>query len=227
MGADLGSFKLLFAVCCDMIEVGKNKDDSGGTAMKEYTIVRRADWAQVPVLKMENCLRPSPADVTAQAQLCYDDTALYVRLQAKEQNIRKEHTDPLAEICEDSCLEFFLCPMEGDDRYFNLEFNPNGNVYLGFGANLPTLHRLIPETQFIFPQVTFTNDGWAIEYAIPHEFVRIFFPGYSPAPGKTVRANCYKCGDLTEIPHWLCWNPVPEELHTFHCPDHFGLMHFA
>ena len=195
--------------------------------MNEYTIVRRTDWANVPVLTMEHHLHPTVADVTAQAQLCYDENALYVRLEAKEANIRKEHTDPLAEICEDSCLEFFLCPMEGDDRYFNLEFNANGNVYLGFGASLPTLHRLIPEKQFIFPKVTFTDDGWVIEYAIPHDFVRIFFPGYAPAPGKTIRANCYKCGDLTEKPHWLCWNFVPEERHTFHCPDYFGLMHFA
>ena len=195
--------------------------------MNEYTIVRRTDWAQVPVLKMEGQLWPSKADVSAQAQICYDDTALYVRLEAKEANIRKEHTDPLAEICEDSCLEFFFCPMEADDRYFNIEFNANGACYLGFGAGLPTLHRLIPEQAFIKPNITFTDVGWALEYAIPYDFVRIFFPGFSPAPGQTIRANCYKCGDMTPIPHWLCWNPIPEERGTFHCPEYFGLMRFV
>ena len=195
--------------------------------MNEYTIVRRTDWANVPTLKMESHLFPSKADVTAQAQLCYDEEALYVRLGAKEKNIRREHTEPLAEICEDSCLEFFFCPMEGDDRYFNIEFNANGNAYLGFGTGLPTLHRLIPEQQFIKPRVSFTEDGWTLEYAIPYRFIQVFFPGFSPAPGKTIRANCYKCGDLTELPHWLCWNPVPEAVATFHCPQHFGLMHFA
>ena len=195
--------------------------------MQEYTIVKKAPWDQVPVLKMEEHLHPTTATVTAQAQLCYDEEALYLRLEAKEQNIRKEHFDPLAEICEDSCLEFFFCPMEGDDRYFNLEMNPNGVPYLGFGEDLATLHRLIPEKRFIHPEITFTGDGWVIEYAIPHKFVRIFFPQYEPAPSKTMKANCYKCGDLTETPHWLCWNFVPEERHTFHCPEYFGLMHFA
>ena len=194
--------------------------------MQEYTIVRRTDWDQVPVLNMENHLIPSNADITVQAQFFYDENALYVRLAAKETNIRKEYTDPLAEICEDSCLEFFFCPMEGDDRYFNIEFNALGNFYLGFGANLATLHRLIPEQQSIVPSVTFTEDGWVLEYAIPYEFVRIFFPGFAPAPGKTIRANCFKCGNLTEIPHWLCWNPI-ETGTTFHCPQYFGLMRFA
>ena len=198
--------------------------------MPEYTIVRRPEpmsWDGIPVLNIDHVYRPTEHSVKAWAQLCYDDSALYIRLQASEPEIRAEHHGPLGEICEDSCLEFFICPMEGDDRYFNLEFNANGNVYLGFGASLPTLHRLIPEKQFIFPQVTFTEDGWVLEYALPYEFIRIFFPGFSPAPGKSIRANCYKCGDLTEKPHWLCWNFVPEERHTFHCPEYFGLMHFA
>ena len=195
--------------------------------MNEYTIVRKTDWDKVPVLKMENCLFPSESGVTAQAQICYDEKALYVKLQTVEAQIRAELTGLLDEICEDSCLEFFFCPMEGDDRYFNLEVNPNGAMYFGFGTSVQNLYRLIPENHPIHPVIERTEDGWQVEYAFPVEFVQLFFPGFAPAPGKTIRANCFKCGNFTPIPHWLCWNDIPAERATFHCPEYFGIMTFA
>jgi len=180
------------------------------------------------VLEMLEQLHPkSVHQVKATAQICYDDKALYVRLCAIEPHIRAEHHGPLGEICEDSCLEFFLCPMEGDNRYFNFEVNPNGAMYKGFGTNVRTLQRLIPENAYIVPEVSRTADGWEAQYAIDYEFIRLFFPSFSPAPGKAIRANCYKCGDLTLTPHWLCWSKVPEDLNTFHCPEHFGTMYFS
>ena len=198
--------------------------------MEKYTIVRRGDsldWDSVPSLVMDRQPLPRQHNITAKAQLCYDDKALYVRLQATEKDIRAQHTGLLDEICEDSCLEFFFCPQEADSRYFNIEVNPNGAMFLGFGTGLADLQRLIPEHPPILPQIVRTEDGWVLEYAIPYSFVRLFFPDFSPAPGKSIRANCYKCGDLTSVPHWLCWNEVPAEPFTFHCPAHFGIMHFA
>ena len=198
--------------------------------MATYTIARcdgKPDWTKIPTLKMETEYRHAEHTVEAWAQLSYDDDALYVRLQAVEPHIRAEHTGLLDEICEDSCLEFFFCPMEGDDRYFNLEVNPNCAMYVGFGRSIPTLQRLIPEVQVIKPQATRTEDGWFVEYAIPHELVQLFFPAYKPASGKVIKANCYKCSELSATPHWLCWSPVPEERGTFHCPELFGIMRFA
>jgi len=200
--------------------------------MRSYTIVRRSasgDWSNVPVLPIDNPLKfHDITHIQAQAQICYDDEALYVRMQAVEADIRAELTGPLDEICEDSCLEFFFCPMEGDSRYFNLEVNPNCAVYLGVGSNVHDLLRLIPEEPTVLPRAERTEDGWFIEYAFPHEFVRRIFPDYAPAPGKSMRANCYKCGNLTVKTHYFAWQPVPDEGgFTFHCPEHFGIMHFA
>ena len=198
--------------------------------MARYTIARcdgNPDWAKIPTLKMDTEYRHSEHTVKAWAQIAYNDDALYVRLQAVEPHIRSELTGLLDEICEDSCLEFFFCPMEGDDRYFNLEVNPNCAMYVGFGRSIPTLQRLIPEVQVIKPQATRTEDGWFVEYQIPHSLVQLFFPGYKPASGKVIKANCYKCSELSATPHWLCWSPVPEERGTFHCPELFGTMQFA
>lgn len=194
--------------------------------MKHYTVVLKTAWENVPVLKIDAPLFPGSPDVSAQAQICRDDKALYVRFFAVEHNIRAEHKGPLGGICEDSCMEFFFAPAN-DGRYFNIEVNPNGAMYFGFGTSVQNLYRLIPENHPIHPVVSRTEDGWTVEYAIPFDFVRLFFPDFSPAPGKEIRANCYKCGDLTDHPHWLCWNPIPESRATFHCPEYFGTMQFA
>lgn len=199
--------------------------------MYEYTIARRNadhDWNTVEKVEMLHELhKRHQHDVRAWFQVCYDDEAIYVKLTAKESQIRAELHGLLDEICEDSCLEFFLCPIEGDDRYFNIEVNPNGILYHGFGTNVKNLQRLIPETPSILPQIHRTEDGWTAEYAIPYTLIRLFFPDFAPAPGKSVKANCYKCGDYTIAPHWLCWCKVSEELSTFHCPAYFGTMYFA
>lgn len=198
--------------------------------MREYTIVRRPeqlDWSTVPALQIDQWMRTEPMPVSAQAQLCYDDEALHIRLSAVEENIRAELFGKLDEICEDSCLEFFFCPIPGDRRYFNIECNLNGCLFLGFGPNVDELVRLIPENPSIVPQARRIEGGWETVYAIPYRFVRQFFPEFSPAPGGSIRANCYKCGDKTEKPHYLAWNPVSYQRCAFHNPDAFGIMHFA
>ena len=197
--------------------------------MKEYTIVRcsgQPDWTKVPAVQMDYLHKTAPLPISAQAQLCYDDTALYVRLSAVEEHIRAELTGLLDEICEDSCLEFFFSPMAGDKRYFNIECNPNGCLFLGFGPNVDELVRLIPEVPSILPQIKRTADGWETVYSIPYRFIRMFFPEFAPTSGYTARANFYKCGDKTPQPHYLCWNPVPAQRCAFHNPDHFGYVHF-
>ena len=197
--------------------------------MREYTITRcggQPDWSKVPALQIDNWMNTEPMPISAQAQVCYDDNALHVRLSAVEANIRAELTGLLDEICEDSCLEFFFCPMAGDKRYFNIECNPNGCLFLGFGPNVDELVRLIPENPAIVPNARRIEGGWETVYSIPYKFIRMFFPDFSPASGYTTRANFYKCGDKTATPHYLTWNPVPIRRCAFHNPDAFGIVRF-
>ena len=197
--------------------------------MREYTITRCngfPDWTNVPAAQIDNRLLTEPISICAQAQVCYDENALYVRLSAVEENIRAELTGPLDEICEDSCLEFFFCPIAGDKRYFNIECNLNGCLYLGFGPNVDDLVRLIPENPDIVPEAKRIEGGWETVYSIPYSFIRKFFPEFSPVPGYSIRANFYKCGDKTEQPHYLAWNPVPYQRCPFHNPEAFGAVHF-
>lgn len=200
--------------------------------MKEYTVIRRPEdlsWDQIPQAVIDAPLYPSAAKVSATAQLCYDDTCLYVHLSTVEEEIRAEHSGLLCEVSEDSCLEFFFSPILGDHRYFNLECNPNGAIYLGMGSSPENLVRIVFFEKIPFsPMINRTKDSWELTYEIPHIFVQQFFPEYAPAPGYSMRANFYKCADCTSTPHWLMWNPVPPTPScSFHQPDKFGILHFA
>lgn len=198
--------------------------------MRTYTISRTsgpADWASVPVLPIDVQLWGTETDITAQAQLCYDDNALYVHLSTVEANIRAEENGPLGAPCRDSCLEFFFSPIDGDSRYFNIEFSPTGCFYLGYGSDRYNLIRLIPEAKLFDPEIRRTETGWEIFYSVPFAFVRQFFPAFTAQSGKNIRANFYKCGDLTVKKHYLCWNPITDPKPNYHLPAYFAPLYFA
>ena len=198
--------------------------------MSEYIITRAngpIDWQKVPALQIAYLHNTPPVDISAQAQICYDDEALHVHLSAVEKNIRAVHTGKLDEVCEDSCLEFFFSPIPSDPRYFNLEVNPNGAMFLGVATEVDNLTRIIPaEWSPIEPVIARTADGWNVTYSIPYAFLRLFFPGFAPKSGDLMTANCFKCGELTDPKHFLCWKPVVKRRCSFHNTACFGTMEF-
>lgn len=198
--------------------------------MKTYTIVKKPknlDWKEIPEALIDTHLEKEKVDISATGQLCYDDESIYVRLTAKEKNIRAEYTGPLDAPCEDSCLEFFFCPDINDKRYFNIEYNPNCCVYFGIASCIHDLVRLIPEFGLpLSPIANRTEDGWEITYQIPFEFIRRFFPGFAPISGTKMKGNFFKCGDLTVQEHFLCWNPITDNIIDFHRSCDFGELVF-
>ena len=112
--------------------------------MKEYTITRteNVDWSKVPVIEINEFYGEKAEEITAKAQIAYNDEALLIHLSTNEKNYRKVETDTLGMPCEDSCLEFFFSPINGDKRYFNIEFNANSCMFLGMGSSVNDLTRL-------------------------------------------------------------------------------------
>ena len=200
--------------------------------MKSYEIIKVAadpDWSTVPTLAIDIPYRETPASITASAQIAYTDSELLVHLFTAEKEIRAEEKGPIGAPYEDSCLEFFFCPCEGDGRYFNIEVNMNACFFLGFGTGDADLIRLLPEegiANIFSPDIRKTAEGWEIFYRIPYAFVRRFFPAFSVFSGKEIRANCYKCADLSCPPHYLSWNKIEGGPLTFHRPHCFGKMIF-
>ncbi len=197
--------------------------------METYRIVRIhgvPDWESVPSFTLQNVLWLPDTGVRVTGQICHDGEALFVRQRAVEAEIRAEHRDPEAAVCEDSCMEFFFCPESTSARYFNFEWNLNGCLFLGIGEGREDrVRQVMPDGagRFDFRSAR-TADGWEITYRIPLTFIQRYFPPCDLAAGKVIRANCYKCGDKTVHPHFLSWNPVTSAQPDFHRSCDFGEM---
>lgn len=195
---------------------------------KHYTVPFQPvpDWDRIPAVELRHTGWLEPCDISAKAQLCHDGENLWVRMQAGERAVRATLTGKLDQVCEDSCLEFFFAPKPGDPRYFNFEFNPLGTLYLGFGAQRATRVRQIvkkPEELFA-PQSFRTEAGWGILFKIPASYLGLYFPGYA-FKGEAA-CNFYKCGDKTEIPHYLAWSPLTSSVPDYHRRQDFGGLSF-
>ena len=140
---------------------------------------------------------------------------------------RRALRGPLEQVCCDSCLEFFFAPSLGDARYFNFEWNPLGTLYLGFGAERSTrVRQIVKDAQALFAPKPFTTaEGWGIEFSIPASFIRMYMPGFALA-GEAA-CNFYKCGDHTEVQHYMAWAPLSSEKPDYHRRQDFGLIAFG
>ena len=152
--------------------------------MKTYEIPRvqgSPDWQTVPCVAIDNHLWSDVYSISASAQVAWNENTIFVRLQAKEQDILRRYREDFDPVYLDSCLEFFFCPTEGDDRFFNFEMNPNGALLVGFGADCnnrccpdPQQWQVLRQSVSTAPFVT--PDGWGITLQIPVSFVQAFVP---------------------------------------------------
>ena len=199
--------------------------------MREYIICKidgEPDWHTVPAIPVDCVLWEPDCGIRMTQQICYDETALYIRQQAREAQIRAAYSVLHDPVHEDSCMEFFFA-LGNDNRYFNFEINPNACFEIGFG---PDRHHRVHlcgkrDQKHFQAHCTRISDGWTAEYRLPLEFLRLFYPAFRLESGVSFRANCYKCGDKTEHPHFLSWNPVASGTPDFHRPQDFGSMQFA
>ena len=200
--------------------------------MKEYTVTYtagEADWSKIPALQINVPYLQTQDNVAAFGQIVYTEDAFLVHLWAEVPEIRAVESGPVGVPCEDSCLEFFFQPVNGDPRYINLEFNINKCFYWGFGTGIHDLIRLVPEEdmlQSFRPETRRTEKGWEIFYRIPFAVICRIFPDFAPVAGETFRANCFACSDLTVPHYYLSWNAVSTANFTFHQSNCFGVMKY-
>jgi hypothetical protein len=62
------------------------------------------------------------------------------------------------------------------------------------------------------------NFNWTLTVDIPFSLLGIDAHNL-PA---SIKANFYKCGDETSVPHYVSWNPIEVENPDFHRPEFFG-----
>lgn len=158
----------------------------------------------------------------AQAELCYNQTALAVRLSAYEANPRAVVQEDGGAVWTDSCLEFFVHP-EADPRYLNFEINPLGKTLLAFGdhpnpGRISLIEKYRSEIN-VYPEKS--AHKWNVTFQIPFSMLREI---YGDIDFSRLRANFYKCGDLTEYPHFGMWSEIRNDLPLFHLPQYFGTL---
>ncbi len=63
---------------------------------------------------------------------------------------------------------------------------------------------------------------WSTALCIPLKYIGVD-PENIP---ESLRANFYKCADLSAHPHFLSWNKVDVPTPNFHLPEFFGTLYF-
>jgi len=169
-----------------------------------------------------------------QLSMAYSDNEIFLKYYINENYFKAEKTESNQMVCEDSCVEFFVSPVE-DGIYYNIEFNGIGTCLMGSGTARENNTKVSPEiisgirrfssAGSIPVEVLKGEYSWNITVAIP--FKAFFLHKVKSLKGKTFRANFYKCGDKLPVPHYVSWNPVGTLKPDFHQPEYFGMLKFV
>ncbi len=177
-------------------------------------------WDTAPKALIEEPSDPRyPSPYTTEAQVVYNDRALFVHLKTNETQLRAMCNHRNDEVCADSCMEFFFAPDADNPCYFNFEINPIGTLLL-FVCNRRDFSPTVDDKRIFNIKSIITKDGWELFYEIPFTFITKYFDKISP----TMVANFYKCGEEAEPRHFASWSKLAE--HDFHRPEDFGMLIF-
>ena len=175
-----------------------------------------------------------PAEgVKASFDISHRGSSILLRYVVQEPQVIAVNKGFNSSVWEDSCLEFFIS-LEGDESYYNFEFNAIGTV---LGAYGPDRNHRIWSPDDVLEQIqvnpTLGQDlienlegdiHWELDIVLP---LQVFcHHEISDIAGKKARANFYKCGDKLKKPHFLSWSPVLTPEPNFHCPEFFDVLEF-
>lgn len=156
------------------------------------------------------------------ARVGWNASGLHVLMYAREAVIRAKETRIGGDICHDSCLEFFVGFDEASLTYVNCECNPKSVMHIGLGQSRYD-RTICAEIPAGFEPSHSEHNGawWAVGYTIPADFIREHF-GVTLSAGMVLRGNFYKCGDMTEHPHYGMFKPYDLPKPDFHRPELFA-----
>jgi len=181
-------------------------------------------WNEIPEGKLEFSNWDSKIHYETFFKMCFvKGEGIYLRMRTDETDIRAVNTARDENIWEDSCMEFFLCPFAHRSEYLNFEMNSKGAWLCQFGSG--KLDRVFLKTlteREIDLRTKVNSDGWSLEAFIPCELISEAFNEEFAAEEATLKGNFYKCGDLTEKPHYDSFSEMGTLPPGFHNPDCFA-----
>ncbi|OGD20035.1 MAG: hypothetical protein A2Y69_05115 [Candidatus Aminicenantes bacterium RBG_13_59_9] len=181
-------------------------------------------------LWLDNGYRPR-VDV----RLCCSPRSLFVHFDVFEARIRVRYMRFQDPVYKDSCVEMFIDPFpEKGIGYINVEANALGTVLAAVGPD--RVHRTPLSAADLSGMEVASSvkspvsgyhgaEFWTLAYKLPLSLFEKTHGGRIES-GRAARANFYKCGDETEVPHYGAWSPVRTPRPDFHRPEFFGRLVF-
>lgn len=160
--------------------------------------------------------------------IAHDDERIYLRFEVTEANARAVCTVQNGPVWQDSCCEFFVKKPDSE-FYYNFETNCIG---VGLAAKRRSRSDSTPFSPEMMSKIVYRaklgpeqinigeQSSWYLEIEIPFELI-----GCDGCPERLL-GNFYKCGDETDIPHFLSWNSISTPEPDFHRPEFFGELIF-
>ena len=199
--------------------------ESVSKILEEKVEPKKVDWLE---------WKKFPYKPKVSFRIAHSDSLIFLKYYVKEEHILARQSEPNTAVHRDSCVEFFIDPMQ-DGNYYNFEFNCIGTTHLAYGPRRGE-RTFIPAKMIENQIMTWSTLGeesfeeksdffeWEMVIVIPSS-IFIFNEGMSFAE-LVSNANFYKCGDDTTKRHYLSWNPVKTPNPDFHRPEHFGILNF-
>lgn len=184
----------------------------GAVADAEKMLIDKANWGY-DKYKSE-----------AYLQISYDDSGFNVKFTVGESNPLREKKNHFEHVHLDSCVELFVkFTPEKSDRYINFETNANGAMNVAWRTDRYNSQNLKPEEVEGFDIKTeIFEDYWTVSYKIGFDFIKSYYPEFDINKCEYLLGNIYKCGENTEIEHYMSYFKVDCPNPDFHRPEYFG-----
>jgi hypothetical protein len=160
-----------------------------------------------------------------------DEHSLFIYYTAHDTYLKAVCSEDLQPVWKDSCVEFFV-QIPGENHYFNFEFNCIG-VCLAAKRESRSQFSYLTENEL--NQIKRTSNltaapfeekegdfNWNLLVSIPFSLIGLDGANLH----EKIRANFYKCGDETSVPHYLSWSPIETPTPDYHRPEFFGEIYF-
>jgi hypothetical protein len=173
-----------------------------------------------------------PKTLPVSVHIAHDNQKIYLYYQVEGEELRAVNTKDFMSVWEDSCVEFFM-QRKGEKIYRNFEFNVHGvllaskhetrNSSEKFSEEMMSSIKRFTTIRHIYKSNRQLSD-WTLYVEIPKS--AIGFSQDEKLSQQTIGANFYKCGDETNEPHFISWNPIDLPKPDFHVPQFFGELTF-
>ena len=214
--------KVAFSTPEPALDEVKAKFDQAGIA---WHAIEQVNWPDYPY-------KPE-----VEFRIMHSETEIYLQFHVKENGVRAIFgQDAGSRPWTDDCVEFFMIPSDRDSSYFNLELNCIGHGLFNYGPDRNHRYRCgeeilsqIRRESTLGGEAFGMREGeqeWTLTVAIPKRLYAQVDLDLTQFSGRTVKANFYKCGDDTAVPHFLSWNPIRVPRPDFHTPEWFGEIRF-